>query len=513
VKSKAPPKPHPTHNRRVPAHELFPQPGVYRPQTFGPRRTRKKQPLLLGLLFMFTFLAGFAALGYLRRPHMQAPFVLVEIRAIEEAGHPVTAAKVSINNKAMGVTDSFGEWRRYLRLHPGEQLSVELVKSGEPSYRGARLLKVPENRSSDHDFEVKSSIEMVTPKAISKRKEKVQPRPQRAQVVDETDPETPDEDMERRPQEIRQKTTVENDEAPAPSDANDSSMGLYFDDGLTAIALQVTPFRGMPANLLEKHQAEVLEDRILPMLANDLENLGIRVDNAAPWKLNLTYVPKRDQVGYIRSEITWQNPFGQPEKTAFVAGYAKTFEETVRAMSSLLRVHMKKSYWAFKEDGKWFIDESVDVKEFWRLKPGITLSDTNGQKFSITMASQQHGTKRWRLNVGNSQPCATVRQKNRCMVSTQSLREAPPLVGWKQRRLRIQGTLPKNAEVFVAGFQAVPVGDGHWEYWGHPGSNHKALVLSQGRIVHSEIFMDETNSLAVLRIPSAVAAGTRQSRR
>jgi hypothetical protein len=97
------------------------------------------------------------------------------------------------------------------------------------------------------------------------------------------------------------------------------------------------------------------------------------------------------------------------------------------------------------------------------------------------------------------------------MVSTQSLKEAPPLIGWKQRRLRIQGTLPKNAEVFVAGFQALPVGDGHWEYWGHPGSNHKALVLSQGRIVHSEIFMDETNSLAVLRVPPA--AGTRQARR
>ncbi|HYX36553.1 MAG TPA: hypothetical protein VE954_25880 [Oligoflexus sp.] len=510
MKSKAPPKPHPSNNRRVPAHELFPQPGVYRPQSFGAKRSKRKRPLLLGLLFMLTFLAGFAALGYLRRPHMQAPFVLVELRAIEETGHPVTAAKVSINNKTMGVTDSFGEWRRYLRMHPGEQLSVELYKAGEPSYRGTRLLKVPKNRTGDHDFEVKASIEMVTPKALSKRKTKA-PAPQRAQVVDETDPETPDEDYEQRRPEIKQKATVEVEERADPGDSNDSSMGLYFDDGLAAIALHVSPFRGVPANLLEKHQAEVLEDRILPMLANDLEALGIRVDKSAPWKLNLSYIPKRDQVGYIRSQITWQNPFGQPEKTAFVAGYAKTFEETVRAMSSLLRVHMKKSYWAFKEDGKWFIDESADVKPFWRLKPGMSLSDTNGLKFSIAMASQHDGTKRWKLNVGNSQPCATVRQKNRCMVSTQSLKEAPPLLGWKQRRLRIQGGLPKNAEVFVAGFQAVPVGDGHWEYWGHPGSNHKALVLSQGRIVHSEIFMDETSSLAVLRMP--VPTANRQARR
>jgi hypothetical protein len=435
--------------------------------------------------------------------------VLVELRAIEETGHPVTAAKVSINHKAMGVTDSFGEWRRYLRLHPGDQLSVELLKSGQPSYRGARLLRVPKNRTGDQDFEVKASIEMVTPKAIAKKKNKA--APPRAEVVDETDPETPDQDFENHRPEIKQKATAELEEVAAPSDSNDSSMGLYFDDGLTAIALKVAPFRVAPSNLLEKHQAEVLEDRILPMLANDLETLGIRVDKDAAWKLDLSYIPKRDQVGYIRSQITWQNPFGQAEKTAFVAGYAKTFEETVRAMSSLLRVHMKKSYWAFKEDGKWFIDESTDVKPFWRLKPGIMLSDTNGLKFSIAVASQHHGIKRWKLNIGNSQPCATVRQKNRCMVSTQSLKEAPPLVGWKQKRLRIQGNLPKNAEIFVAGFQAVPVGDGHWEYWGHPGSNHKALVLSQGRIMHSEIFMDESSSLAVLRMPSTT--GSRQARR
>jgi hypothetical protein len=329
--------------------------------------------------------------------------------------------------------------------------------------------------------------------------------------VDETDPETPDEDLEPRKQEIRGKATAEVEDKAPSSDSNDSSMGLFFDDGLSSIALQITPFRGIPANLLEKHQAEVLEDRILPMLANDLEALGIRVDKSAPWKLNLSYIPKQDQVGYIRSHITWQNPFGQAEKTAFVAGYAKTFEETVRAMSSLLRVHMKKSYWAFKEDGKWYIDEATDVKPFWKLKQGMALSDTNGQKFAIAMNSQHEGMKRWKLNVGNSQPCATVRQKNRCMVSTQSLKEAPPLVGWKQRRLRIQGVLPKTAEVFVAGFQAVPVGDGNWEYWGHPGSNHKALVISQGRILHSEIFMDEANSLAVLRVPPP--ANTRQARR
>ncbi|MCX6127616.1 MAG: hypothetical protein NTX25_00960, partial [Proteobacteria bacterium] len=223
------------------------------------------------------------------------------------------------------------------------------------------------------------------------------------------------------------------------------------------------------------------------------------------------YVTTLDQFGYIRGQSTWQNPFGQAESTAFVAGFAKTFEETVRALSSLLRVHMKKSYWAFKDNGQWYIEEPSDAKAFWKIKPGMVLTDTNGQAFTLTVSAQHETWRRWRLQAGSVQPCANVRQRSRCMVSTQSLKDAPPMIGWKQRRLQIQGVMPKNVEVFVAGFLATPMGEGQWEYWGHPGSSHKALIMSQSRLLHSEVFADDSRAITVLRLPGSPIA--KQSRR
>gem|GEM_PF-3974154 len=480
--------------RRIPAHELFPQPGVYRPHSLPPRpRVRRQTNLLWGGLFLGLFILIIGLLAWMRKPQIQAPYVLVEVRAIEEKGHPVAAARLSINEKPMGITDSFGEWRRYLRLQPGQQLSIDLMKSGEPGYRGSKVLRVPRLRSDEPNPVVRSTIELKTDL----------PQPRRLAEKKRTGPPVQTESLARQTMssvEVPPQVQEGDSDPTLSSDTNDASMGLFFDDGLSAISVQAAGLRGAPTNLLEKHQAEVLQEKILPLLLNDLQGLGLKVDRQAPWKLQLSYVPKEDQVGYIRAQISWQNPFGQAEKTAFIAGFAKTFEETVRALSSLLRLHMKKSFWAFKENGKWFIDEPAETRAFWRLRPGTLLLDTNGQKFPIQLVAEKDSYKRWQLQLGSLQPCHTVRQRLRCLVSTQSLKEAPPLLGWQRRRVTLHGQLPKQVEVFVAGFQALPVGEGRWEYWGHPGSKHKALVMAQGKIIHSEVFVDQPQVQTVLRI-------------
>jgi len=86
------------------------------------------------------------------------------------------------------------------------------------------------------------------------------------------------------------------------------------------------------------------------------------------------------------------------------------------------------------------------------------------------------------------------------MVSTESLKEAPPLAGWALKRVRILGAVPANADVYVAGFQAHPVGNNQWEFWSHSGSNLKALILANGRIVHSEAFVDAPGEAVILKM-------------
>lgn len=509
-------KPRPTQIpvRRIPVHELFPQPEAARtranvvpPQPSArvkenkikiprPQRTRNVLPtqsILLALAFLGFVLGGFGLFGYMRRSDAQAPYVLLEIRALEGSGHPVTAADVIVNEKKMGVTDSFGEWRRYLQLNPGDDVKIDLDKKGMLS--GTKTASVPKRKGEKQDIELQVAISMTNPHAPAKAaakviaKEEPAPAPAAKKDIERFDVQDTNNDRNSYDNEL--------------SDTNDGSLGIYFDDGLNRINVTSSAAQAKAGNLMDKRQQDVVRERIVPVLVNDLQTLGLTVDKTSPWKLALSYVSNGEQVGYIRADIEWKSPFGQSEKSSFIAGFAKSYEETGRALSSLLRLHMKKTYWAFKENGNWYIDETGQTKDFWRLKPGSLVTDTSGEKFPIAMSAQSDNGRRWKMKAGRTQPCEAVRQRTRCMVSTESLKEAPPLAGWALKRVRILGVIPANADVFVAGFQAHPVGNGQWEFWSHSGSNLKALVMASGRIVHSEAFVDSPGEAVILKMASA----------
>ena len=65
-------------------------------------------------------------------------------RAISESGHPVAGADVRIQDKKLGVTDSFGEWRRYLKLKPGSQFDLQVIKEKDKvRYQGTKPVMIP----------------------------------------------------------------------------------------------------------------------------------------------------------------------------------------------------------------------------------------------------------------------------------------------------------------------------------------------------------------------------------
>ena len=148
----------------------------------------------------------------------------------------------------------------------------------------------------------------------------------------------------------------------------------------------------------------------------------------------------------------------------------------------------------------WVIDETSETKEFWKLRAGTMVSDTSGERFALTLAGEGQGTRRFKLKIGKAQPCEAVRQRSRCMVSTESLKESPPLPGWVQKKVRILGPVPANADVYVAGFQAHALGNNQWEFWGKNGSNLKALIIANGRIIHSEAFKDSPGNALILKM-------------
>ncbi|MES2746186.1 MAG: hypothetical protein V4655_12210, partial [Bdellovibrionota bacterium] len=396
-------------------------------------------------------------------------------------------------------------WRRYLQLEAGDDVTIDLKKKDQLT--GSKRVQVPPREAEKQDIELQVSISMKKKHAPHIESVKTSGLPRDLAKVDTT------KDAMKVAQIIEEKATKDKAETSKDpvldrldddlSETGDSGLGIYFDDGLNNIQVVSAAGQLKPANVMDKHQQSVVRDRILPVFINDLQNLGLKVEKQSPWKVSLGYIPNGDQVGYILAEIEWQSPFGQAEKSSFIAGFAKTYEETGRGLTSLLRLHMKKTYWASKENGAWVVDETSETKDFWKLRPGSVLSDTSGEKFPIILSAESQGSRRFKLKIGKAQPCEAVRQRSRCAVSTESLKEAPPLPGWVQKRVRILGPVPAGADVYVAGFQAQSVGNNQWEFWSKSGSSLKALILSGGRIVHSEAFKDAPGEALILKMASA----------
>lgn len=62
-------------------------------------------------------------------------YVYFELKVVDQEGHPISGAELSHHQQQIGVTDSFGEWRRFLRVDLGQAYSLKVSKN----YRGEDL--------------------------------------------------------------------------------------------------------------------------------------------------------------------------------------------------------------------------------------------------------------------------------------------------------------------------------------------------------------------------------------
>ena len=128
---------------------------------------RRLAPQYYGAAFvgvLVAFVAAFVAFYNARTSTVDAgPTVhaYFEIKAIDVDGRPVAGATVVHNDEQVGSTDSFGEWRRFLRVAPGQTYRVQLSKS-TPSGElvAVKNLAVPANVPENTDVELTGSVKM-----------------------------------------------------------------------------------------------------------------------------------------------------------------------------------------------------------------------------------------------------------------------------------------------------------------------------------------------------------------
>ena len=201
-------------------------------------------------------------------------------------------------------------------------------------------------------------------------------------------------------------------------------------------------------------------DKIVPALVEDREKKGVKNVENAKWKMEFSYVPKAGDVGYIKADIRWVDQLGKTHKTSFIREFSRTINDTARNLSGIIRSHDSKGYWGVLEDGKGslmlamflnigFTRETVFVDELGKAFPALVRNgqqdDTNVEMMTggFALSPQEEGSK--------------------CYFTSKSIESESPRPGCHS--LKGFGRLPKDAQIFVAGYKAFPMGNNEWQYY------------------------------------------------
>ena len=462
------------------------------PMKFAPpKRIRPRRSWMwVAALFLGLVVSGFVGLGWLQRGQEQFPYVFIEVRTISPRGRAVTGAQVFLDGNLVGVSDSFGEWRRYLRLKPGRELQVEVRKSTRSGdYRAAKVLRIPYHQSSKNEKESELRINL-----------KLQAASRTSAVQRNTSDEQSSSSARARRKTREPQETVK---SRSKSQGLQSIPGSYLSENhLQSIDVRFRPFSRQHGSLMETHQAGVLKNKVLPEVIVQATETNLNVSSKANWHLYLTYIPQRDNVGLIKGELHWVDEQGRQHQSSFLTHFAKTIEETASNLLHHAKSHTRKLYGAYQVGQEWYVVDSST--RFWQLRPEVILRDPEGHRLRLEPASVGAQTKVWRLSAVDSQAriCRVAESGRECSLRSEDLRDAPPSTGWSVQKMRLNGALPQNAELYLSGYRAYPSRNGVWLFWGLDQDRMRLTIIANDRIYLRQWVTIDRNQPPTIRLPS-----------
>ena len=400
-------------------------------------------------------------------PHVnkQMPFAYMELRVIDGDGRPVAGAQVKNGSRVLGVTDSFGEWHRFLRVKLGKPIHLTVKKvRGERKLTGKKTIKVPNSLPAQGELELFASLAIGKPTKLGTAAVAM------AAPIDLDPPVTV------------QETVVE---APDPQV---SMVGKDYKE----VWITVTPPATKPNNKISKLQAEFLKNKVLGAIEYRVQELGIKVRKGAAWKIDLRHlnIPggiKEKMRGLIEVTSTHNGEF----EYSFLRNYSKSSVPVARGILWGVTVHARKAYQAFKKDGQWLVTRPKS--KLWDLPPDHSLQNAKNQLFEVALAP---GKKQYYIRE-NKAPCKT----SPCWLRNPGVEDVFPLDGYKPRTLRIFGTTPQT-KIYVAGYSARSKGNHIWAYHGIPKGKANVTAVDHGRVVYRGRVTSSLGKRPLLSIPS-----------
>jgi hypothetical protein len=408
-------------------------------------------------------------------PHIdkQMPYAYMELRVIDGDGRPVAGARVKNGTRVLGVTDSFGEWHRFLRVKLGKPVTLTVKKSrGNRELSGKKTINVPKTLPAQGELELFASL------AIGKPTQMGAAAVAMAAPVEIEPPATTEETLVETPEETLVKT-------PDPQTA---MIGKDYSE----IWVEVAPPATRPGTKIGKLQAEFLKNKVLGAIEYRIQELGIKIRKGAAWKLELRHlnIPGGIQEK-MRGLIEVTSTHNGAYEYSFLRNYSKSSLPVARGILWGVTVHARKSYQAYKKDGQWLIHKPKSA--LWDLPPDHRLQNIENQLFEVALVP---GKFQYYIRE-NKTPCKV----SPCWLRNPGVDEVFPLDGYQPQTVRIFGATPQT-KIYVAGYGARLKGDHIWAYHGIPNSPANVTAVNQGRVVFRGRVTGSVGKRSLLSIPS-----------
>lgn len=429
----------------------------------GQRNTRIWRAVtVISVLLTIGFLAydQFAGLNNRDKKRLS---VLFELKAIDPEGHPVAAAKVTYLDKVIGVTDSFGEWRRFFKIRKGQSVTLKLNKrSRDVQLHATKNLLVPVETANIEPMSVKATVRLNVQRS--------------KQIRSKNAPtEMP----------VNRGDNMLTEGAFEYTDENDPYYSVWF---------SVFDFGYDRAG-----KTIILKNKLIPALRAESAKLGLELKENSPWQVGIGHISYQGKPSFPGVIRVIARRVGSEKKIDFLKNYTGNSQITAEKILESLKLHTPKPYSLIKNGSKWFVQ---DLKTpIWKIDANTALTGAMGSPIRIlAKAPRKRGL--YLVDTMGKEPCKN--NKSHCMVEKTHLSMSPPSQGWQRFQISVYGINRKSAHIYVGGLKATFAGDNRWSFWARPGHNTYFSVLKDGAIIYRRLLPSvQALSLPVISIPSS----------
>lgn len=396
-----------------------------------------------------------------------APYAYFEVKAIDPDGRLVAGALVKEGDKVLGVTDSFGEWRRFMRVKPGSTVTLSLSKKApNGSFTAVKNMAVPMAMPKGGDLELTGSVQLTRSGARGV--------PAAKKAVN---------------------TNVESAQAPAEAEATQIPV------------VKTEPAAPAEAGVLDLSRIWVMTEgavspelgEVLAAVRRRVRELGVRVDPQGAWRLKLTQFPTGGETkALIQVESVYDDGSGRPKRLfSYLRNFQDTSLQTARDVLWAATTHIERPYHVVKREGAWLVED--EPVKLLALAPGRHVFDAGGIGHRILEGKDGAFAGMLLLEASNTEPCAT---GDRCQVTTGGVTKSSPVPGWTKMKMKVFGADDGETLVYASGYEARRVQDKLYEYWGTPNGGANVTVIRAGKMIHRGRIQNGGASLPVVSLPT-----------